>query len=158
MYEYFVCLWHGHTCQSFRDVATLSGDNFAVQYERTMSRLEQITRACFQVKMQWECEYDEKAELLAYPIMRQTPLCTRDALYVGRTEAMRLHYKGRENKAIQYVDVISLYPYICQYSHRPPHHSCGRCVQISGSLLAYGRFDNVYYRSATDIEPSGPSL
>jgi len=29
LYEFFGYFWHGHTCQSFRDVATLSGDTMA---------------------------------------------------------------------------------------------------------------------------------
>ena len=37
IYEIFGCFWHGHTCQPFWDVATLSGDNLAEPYERTMS-------------------------------------------------------------------------------------------------------------------------
>jgi len=94
---------HWHTCQPFRDVATPSGDTLAERYERTMARLEQITRAGYQVKVQWEYEFEERTELLAHPIVRQSPLCTRDALYGGRTEAMRLHYKVQENETIQYV-------------------------------------------------------
>ena len=84
----------------------------AERYERTMSRLEQITRTGYQVNVQEECEFEEKTELLTHPLVRQSPLCTRDALYGGRTEAMRLHYKVRENETVQYVDVMSLYPYI----------------------------------------------
>jgi len=45
IYESFGCFWHGHTCQPFRDVATLRGDTLAERYERNTSRLEQITRA-----------------------------------------------------------------------------------------------------------------
>jgi len=65
-----------------------------------MSRFEQITRAKYQVKLQWECEFDdtEKPELLSRSILRHTPLCTQDALYGGRTEGMRLHYKLQENE------------------------------------------------------------
>jgi len=110
IYEICGCFWHGHTCQPFRDVATLSGDTLAERYERTMSRLEQITRAGYQVNVQWEFEFEEKPVLLTQPVVRQTPLRTRDALYGGRTEAMRLHHKVRENETIQYVDVMSLYP------------------------------------------------
>jgi len=97
VYEFFDCFWHGHTCQPFRDVAILSGDTMAKRYERTMSRLEQKTRAGYQVKVQWECEFEEKPELLSHPHLRQSPLYIRDALYGGRTEAMRLHYKVRVN-------------------------------------------------------------
>jgi len=80
VYEFLGCFWHGHTCQPFRDVATLSGDTLAERYERIMARLEQITRAVYQDKVQWECEIEERLELLAHPIVRQSPLCTRDAL------------------------------------------------------------------------------
>ena len=38
-----------------------------------------------------------------------------DLLYGVRTEAMCLNYKVREVETIQYVDVTSLYPYICKY-------------------------------------------
>jgi len=72
-------------CQPFRDVATLSGDTMSERYERTLSRLEQITRAGYQVNVQWECEFEEKPELLTHSNILQTPLYTRDALYGGRT-------------------------------------------------------------------------
>jgi G:T-mismatch repair DNA endonuclease (very short patch repair protein) len=35
------------------------GDTLAERYERTMSRLEQIKEAGYQVKIQRECEFDE---------------------------------------------------------------------------------------------------
>ena len=54
--------------------------------------------------------------------MEQSPLYTRDALYGGRTEAMRLHYKVRENEPIQYVEVMSLYPYLYKYFKFPIGH------------------------------------
>jgi G:T-mismatch repair DNA endonuclease (very short patch repair protein) len=55
VYEFFGCYFHGCTCQPFRDVITTNGDNLAARYERTMARLEQITRAGYQVKVQWQC-------------------------------------------------------------------------------------------------------
>jgi len=115
VYEFSGCFWHGHTCQPFWDVATLSVDTLVERYERTMSRLEQIIREGYQVKVQWECEFEEKLELLTHPLVRQSPLCTRDALYGGRTEAMRLHFKVRDNETMQYVNVMILYPYISKY-------------------------------------------
>jgi len=66
------------------------------------------------VKVQRECEFDD-AGWPALPIVQHTRLRTPHALYGDRTEAMRLHYKARENETIQYVDVMSLYPYICKY-------------------------------------------
>jgi len=63
---------------------------------------------------------EQKPELLVCPIVKHAPLITRDALYGGRTEAMRLHYKIREGREfVQYCDVMSLYPYICKFSNSP---------------------------------------
>ena len=45
VYEFLGCFYHGHTCQPFRDIKTMSGDTLVERYERPMSRLEQITRA-----------------------------------------------------------------------------------------------------------------
>ena len=90
-----VVFYHGHTCQSFRDVTTTSGDTLAARYERTISRLEQKTREGYQVKIEWEREFVEtgivrqKPELLNHPIVRQSPLRTRDALYRGHASTLQ---------------------------------------------------------------------
>jgi len=36
----------------------MNEDTLAERYERTMSRIEQITRVGYQVNVQWECEFD----------------------------------------------------------------------------------------------------
>ena len=101
--------------QPFRDLETLRGDILAERYERTMWRIEPITAAGYTVKLIWKCEFDatkivkKKPELLTHPVVRHSPLHTRDALYGGRTKAMRLHYKIAENEeTIQYCDVMNL--------------------------------------------------
>jgi len=68
---------------------------------------------------------------------------TRDALYRGRTEAMRLHYKIKEGEeSVQYCDIMSLYPYICKYfkfpiSH-PNIHVGSACAYIKAWLKMEG--------------------
>jgi hypothetical protein len=114
--------WLGHTCQPFRDIPTVAGDTLADRYERTMGRLAQITQAGYQVVFQWECDFDEgiltaHPELKTHPIIQHEPLNTMDALYGGRTEALRLQYKIAEGETIQ--DMMSLYPYICKYFKFP---------------------------------------
>ena len=107
----------------------MNGDTPAEKYERTMSRLEEITRVAYQVKVQWDCVFQnasivkQKPELLTHPIVRHSPLCTRDALYGGRTEDKPLHYNVKENETIQYVDVMNLCPYICKYFKFPSGHT-----------------------------------
>jgi hypothetical protein len=94
-------------------VKTLGGDTLAERYEQTEARIEQIKQAGYHVITQWECEFDEKPELLVHPIIKYAPLITRDALYGGGTEAMRLHSKIRKgNESVQYCGVMSLHPYI----------------------------------------------
>jgi len=96
----------------------MGGETLAERYEKTMARIKQITWAGYLVKIQWECQFDEaqiaeqKPELLVHPIVRHVPLITRDVLYGGRTEAIRLHYNIlQEDESVQYCDVVSLYLY-----------------------------------------------
>jgi hypothetical protein len=102
----------------YRDTATLGRDNdtLAQRYEQTMTRLEQITKAGYEVEIVWECEFDrdilpKHPELRNNPLVEHAPLNTRDALYGGRTDAMSLYKKIEEGQeAIEYCDVMSLYP------------------------------------------------
>ena len=85
-----------------------------------MARLEKINRDGYHVKVQWECEFHN--DCIAQPTVCKSPLCTRDALYGGRTEAMRLHYKALEGETIQYLDVMRLYPFVCKNGKFPVGH------------------------------------
>jgi len=49
IYEFLGCFFHGCKCQPFRDHETINEDTLAEGYERTMTRIEQITRAGYQV-------------------------------------------------------------------------------------------------------------
>ena len=113
-----MCFWHGHPCQPFLDLVTMSSDNLAARYEQTISRLEQISRAGHQFKVQWVCEFDvastEIPEILADTAVSKSPLCTRGPLYGRRKVAELLHYKARECETIQYLDGMSFFPYICK--------------------------------------------
>jgi len=84
----------------------------------------------------------QKTELLAHPIALQSPLRPRDALYGGRSEAIRLHHKARDNETIQYIDVTSLYPYIRENFKFPMCHPIihvgDACKDIEGCLRMTG--------------------
>jgi hypothetical protein len=125
--------------------ATLGRDNdtLAQRYKQTMTRLEQITKAGYEVKIMWECESDrdilpKHPELRNNPLVQHTPLNTRDALYGGRTEAMSLHKKIEEGQeTTEYCNVMSLYPYICKYGKFPICHPviyAGDCRDIDSML------------------------
>jgi len=75
--------------------------------------------------------------------LSDAPLNTRDALYGGRTEAMRLHYKIKEGEeTVQYCDVMSLYPFICKYIKFPIGHPIihvgDTCADIETCLTMEG--------------------
>jgi hypothetical protein len=126
--EFLGCYFHGHTCLPFRDVTTIVDDTLSARYEQTMSRLAQITQAGYEVEFQWECAFDRDIlpshpELKTHPILKHSPLKTQDSLYGGRTEAMRFHHEIREREeTIEYVDVMSLYPYVCKFGKFPIGH------------------------------------
>jgi hypothetical protein len=110
----------------YRDTATLGRDNdtLAQRYEQTMTRLEQITKAGYEVEIMWECEFDrdilpKHPKLRNNLLVQHTSLNTRHALYGGRTEAMGLHKIEEGQETIEYCDVMSLYPYICKYGTFP---------------------------------------
>ena len=75
VYEFFGCHFHGCKYRSFRDLSTLRGDTLAERHVHTMNIIEQIARADYSVKIQWECEFDEskvveeKPELLTHPFV-----------------------------------------------------------------------------------------
>jgi len=74
-----------------------SGETVAERYEHTLARIEQLKSAGYNVRVQWECEFEGAEYLRTQPIVRHEPMNTRDALYGGFTEAMRVHYKIRED-------------------------------------------------------------
>jgi len=82
VYEIFWCFSHMHHCQPFRDIITTNSDTLPARYEQTMSQLEQKSRVEYQVKVRWECDFDddgiETPELLGHPTVSQS------SVYKGR--------------------------------------------------------------------------
>jgi len=87
-----------------------------------MSQLGQITRPGNQVKFEWECEFDEtdlmnqKPEQLTHPIVKYSPLHTRDAM----PWVSIIRYEKWDYSVCRHYD---LYPYICKYFKFPIGHS-----------------------------------
>ena len=104
LFEFCGCFWHGQTSQPFRDVITTSDGTLAARSEQTMSRLQQIKRAEYHVNVQRDSEFN--ILVLRHPNFSYTPQCatsprcSRDSLYGGRTETMRVHYKAREGETL----------------------------------------------------------
>jgi len=61
-------------------------------------------------------------ELCSHPYVKNAPINIRDALHGGRTEASKTYYRVKDGEEIRYLDVVSLYPYICKYGNFPVGH------------------------------------
>ncbi|KAJ8962079.1 hypothetical protein NQ318_018029 [Aromia moschata] len=84
----------------------------------------------YEVIEMWECEFrrhlQKNEELRVYtenhPLVATTPLNPRDAFYGGRTGNTTEYYKCAPGEKIKYVDVCSLYPWVCKYGKFPVGH------------------------------------
>jgi len=138
VFEFNGFYFHGHTFLPFRDSRIACGGcTLAERYEQIISRLERVKKSGYPFVVQWECDFEPLEDVR---MNEHLPLTTRDALYGGGTEAMPIHCRVKEGEeAIGYVDVISLYPWVCKYFKFPlgdstVHLDCGD-VQ---ALLAKG--------------------
>jgi len=119
VYEFFGCYYHGYTCQTVRDVITVSGDTLADKYERKMARIKQITLAGYGVKLQWDksSRIEDTSRSTTY-----SAKYSRCSVWVSN-RAISLYYMICEGKeSMQYVVVMSLYPYVCKYFKFPVGH------------------------------------
>ena len=59
------------------------GETLAERYEQTLARIEQLKRASYNVKVQWESEFEGADDVQTHLIVIHEPMDTREALYVG---------------------------------------------------------------------------
>jgi hypothetical protein len=90
------CYWNGQNCLLFRDVAIICGeDTLAERHEKMVFRLERITRAGYQVSVQWKCEFEvtlcQQSELLE-AVDEHLPFRIRYALCGVLSQYIWLHY------------------------------------------------------------------
>lgn len=82
------------------------------------------------MKVQWECEFRAKLKsdpsidesLSDEPLLLFNCLNPRDAIYGGRTEVFKLHFKPGRGEKIRYIDFCSLYPFVNWRGKYPLRH------------------------------------
>jgi hypothetical protein len=129
VYEFYGCYWHG--CPDCYPNLTTEKHPHRVQktyqdlYEETERRAKALEDQGYTVISILEHEFDRivqqnpQLEQFIQDLDIQDPLNPRDALYGGRTNAMRLYC---EEGDMRYVDVCSLYPYVLKYKSFPIGH------------------------------------
>ena len=151
--EFNGCAYHG--CEScFKDrTKRLPHQKTALEaHQQTMER-EKYLREFGDLESLWECELNRQLrtnkEMAAFfkEVEVPEPMDPRKALYGGRTNAICLYHKCGPQERIDYIDICSLYPYVCKYGSYPvgkpriltrdfekmtkndrPYHGIVRCI------------------------------
>ena len=105
-------------------------DTLESRFERTKIKTALLREKGYTVIEMWECQFDKLmykgSEVYVYtndhPILKNTPLNPRDCLYGGRTGNTVEYYQASPHEKIKYVDVCSLYPWVCKYGKFPINH------------------------------------
>ena len=126
IFEFYGCYWHGcpthfpdrnrvqhHQCLTMHQLHIL-----------TIGKSEELRKAVYQVVEFWECDYDKRYKedpdfryLVDSEFTNLDTLRARDALLGRRTNSTKLYQKIDESSCeeIKYIDVCSLYTYVCKY-------------------------------------------
>ena len=132
-YEFMGCWSHGCIkCYRDRDkVHAYSLRTMEELYNSTLIRVKELREQGITVVQMWECDFDQKCktdpeyrDLVDQFYPYQDPIEPRDALFGGRTNAIRLYHEVDENtdQEIKYADVCSLYPFVNKYRDYPVGH------------------------------------
>ena len=131
MYSFQGCFHHGHErCHEASEINPIHGKTMGELFKLTVQRTDQLKKKGYKVIEKWECEWTEekkkksevKNTVQAYHIAE--PLCVREALFGGRTNAVKLFCEEIPGKTvIRYFDIKSLYPFVqsrCKYPEGHP--------------------------------------
>ena len=131
VYEMNGCLWHGcKVCYSNRQLKhPYTYETMDQLYDRHLAKVRYLEEEGYEVIVLWEHEYDNLRkcenfrEIVDEYFPHGEPIDPRHALYGGRTNATKLlHEVEEEGEEIKYIDVCSLYPYVCKYAKFPLGH------------------------------------
>ncbi len=98
------------------------------RYDHTLRKEAWLRANGYRLSTIWECEWnaEKKRDAAIAEFVRDlnliTPLNPREALYGGRTNAMKLFHTAGEGEKMAYADVVSPYPYICKTGTFPLGH------------------------------------
>ena len=142
------CRFHGcPKCYSLQTMNTQLNKTMGDLYRDTVRWTERVMNSGYKLSVMWECEWEQlvkdnreiREHVESYAL--SSPLSPREALFGGRCETFALHAQSTTEFVIKYVDVQSLYPYVCKNKHYPIGHP--RCL-IGPDLKKMGTDINKY--------------
>jgi hypothetical protein len=129
VFEAYGCFYHGHpVCFSKEINNPVCGKKMGELYRETCEREKVLKSLGYNIWKIWECEFYQEmktnSEMNNYITMCEIipPLKPRDAFFGGRCGASRLYYSVNSHEKIRYLDVCSLYPWVCKYCKFPVGH------------------------------------
>ncbi|XP_055381852.1 uncharacterized protein LOC129612329 [Condylostylus longicornis] len=130
VFEFYGCYFHGHpSCLPHKRDKPLYddlNDTLNHRYARTIEKSSRLRNLGYEVVEMWVFESflstKQKEHLKNHPLVNCTPLYPRDSFYGGRTGNTFSYYKCKHAEKINYIDVCSLYPYVCKYGKFPIGH------------------------------------
>ncbi|XP_078241110.1 uncharacterized protein LOC140703714 isoform X1 [Pogona vitticeps] len=127
--EFLGCFFHGCAlCYHSEDWNPLLGKTYGALFNATQERTAVLRSKGFEVRSIWEHEWKEMVrndnDVKNYLATADfpDPLAPRDALFGGRTNAIRLYYRAKPGEQILYYDFTSLYPYVNKTKEYPLGH------------------------------------
>ncbi|XP_018578028.1 uncharacterized protein LOC108916298 [Anoplophora glabripennis] len=134
VFEFHGCYYHGctHCFKYNRNNPTHEdpSDTLERRLESTTAKTDRLRNLGYDVIEMWECDFrkviKDNKEIDLYtekhPLLINAPLNPRDAFYGGRTGNTFEYYKAKQGEIIKYLDVCSLYPWVCKYGKFPIGH------------------------------------
>ncbi|XP_055918297.1 uncharacterized protein LOC129950379 [Eupeodes corollae] len=136
VFEFHGCYYHGHpACLKHKRDEPLSDkeqhDTLNYRYERTLAKTARLRSFNYEVIEKWSCEFETQLSFLKdeelnfinnHPLVQNAPLNPRDGFFGGRTGNTFNYYKCKEGEQIKYIDVCSLYPWVCKNGKFPVGH------------------------------------
>ena len=131
VYEFQGCFYHGCLeCFPNRQQNHPKHNNKSMHMVRlqTKQKVEKLQELGYTVIEMWECQWNDLKKNnqdignFVSKLKLTTALNPRDAFFGGRTNAIWLHHKVKEDEEIHYMDVTSLYPWANKNMEYPIGH------------------------------------
>ena len=119
IYEFHGCVYHGcPSCYQPTTFNVLKQQSMGLVHSKHLARIEEIKKLMpdYNLVEIWECEFSKKNQLT------HEPLNPREALFGGRTNAVKLYHKCTGTDTIKYMDYTSLYPDVMKNGIFPIGH------------------------------------
>lgn len=120
VYQFHGCFWHGCPgCYKDDMINNKKRESMGDLYEKTKRFIQQLREHGYNVVEMWECEWEPTYKTIKKDFDIISPISPRDSYFGGRTNASKLHVRG---KKLKYKDICSLYPTVMFYENFPVGH------------------------------------